>query len=171
MSKELELLKEKHFIFLDGQISIRHYKMEQKKLSIRELSDLFSGDNHYFPNIHTRLITSSNFRLFFYEPGGYEELTFEQYYDVLHSSRMNKILFKEPPAQIPMRASVLDLSSGTVMSLSLDIVNRDSESVTLEWFVNPQTEATTSMLRFLVATAYQNGIIHEIVVHKMSQDI
>ena len=165
-SKELELLHEKHFVFTDGQVSIKYYDMEKKRLSLSELSEIFSGSNEFFPNIHNRISDTNRFEIVFYEPGGYEEYTFAQYIELINSPNMNRILFDNNRISSPVKAMVRSTDEKTNLSLCLDVTERKADEVAVEWFVASETEATASMLRYLISLAYQNGMIRKLRIKK-----
>lgn len=167
--RELEVLHERHFVFRDGKISIQYYEMPSRKLSLRDLSELFTGANDFFPNMHSRVPSSNDFELFFYEPGGYEELTVSQYYSLLHSAEMNNKLFGSPLASNPLKATVRSARNDIQMGLCLDVIERKRDEVVLEWFVSTETEASASMLHFLISNAYQEGIIYPVTIDRMEE--
>ncbi len=183
--KKLELLREKRFVFLDGKISIQYHEMPQRKLSLRDLSELFLGNNEHFPNMHSHIAGSSyemlffeqpddradsprQYEMFFYEPAGYEKLTFNQYYDLIHSDEVNKRLFSSPWPSTPFRATIRNTrkDDDVQMGLYLEVVDRKPSEVVLEWFVAAETEASAPMLHFLIASIYQNGMIYPITIER-----
>ena len=167
-SKKLGLLHEKHFVFLDGQISVRYYNTNTDKLSLRDLSEMFSGDNEYLPDVHMRAPSPDCFELYFFETGGYERLSFEQFCDFIRSPKVNNGIFEQSWSNIPIKAAIQDKKEDIRMCLCLDVAERSVDKVTLRWYVSAETEATTSMLRFLISTAYRNGMIRDMHIEKMA---
>jgi len=169
-SKEVELLREKIFVFNEGKISIRYYKMDEGRMSLRNLSELFTGTNEYFPDIHKRTPSPECLELYFFEPGGYERLSFEQFSDLIKSPKVIARIFDEESSPVLFKAVVHDKRDDVQLHLSLEVTARNTEEATLEWFISSETEATASMLRFLTSTAYRNGMIWELHLKKKQPD-
>ena len=161
MSKK-NVLPERHFVFDSGEVYVKYYEKDpdNSRISIRDISELFNGDDEYLPDIHSRMTRDYNIRVV----GGLEDFSLEEFSDVVHDPEFQKRYLMSPLAYFEL---VVEGKDGTRLCLRLEKNLQESteEKNVLEWVVAKKTEATTGMLQHLCNVLTQNGMIWGIKVH------
>ena len=161
MSKK-KILPERHFVFDRGEVYVKYYEKDSDstRISIRDISELFNGEDEYLPDIHSRMTRDYKIRVI----GGLDSFSLEEFSDVVHDPEFQKRYLMSPLAYFEL---VVEGKDNTRLCLRLEKNRQESteDMNVLEWVIAKKTEATTGMLQHLCSVLTQNGMIWGIKVH------